>query len=131
MNAHLFIGSTNNKDGNNLHHGRRRQRRRPGISIPELHNLAIPPGTISHEHNSTSANAYGHLVDDDGKWVIRDDVFVTYERKLNDGMRSGPYDDCEPLARTLNSENVMGNKAGGRQSGDCQCGMMELQNAGY
>jgi hypothetical protein len=58
-------------------------------SIPELHNLAIPPGTIPHD-NSTTANAYGHLVDDDGKWVIRDDVFITYERKLNDGMRSGP-----------------------------------------
>jgi hypothetical protein len=61
-------------------------------SIDELYNLAVPPGTIPHEHNSTTAlaNAYEHLVDDDGKWVIRDDVFITYERKLNDGMRSGP-----------------------------------------
>jgi hypothetical protein len=66
MNAHLFIGSTSNKDGKNIHHGRRRQRRRPGRSIPELHNLALPPGTISHEHNSISANAYKYLVDDDG-----------------------------------------------------------------
>jgi hypothetical protein len=58
-------------------------------SIPELHNLAVPPGTIPHD-NSTQPNAYEHLIDDDGTWVIRDDVYVAYERQLNEGMITGP-----------------------------------------
>jgi hypothetical protein len=58
-------------------------------SIPELHDLAIPPGTIPHD-NSTPANAYEHLVDDKGKWVTRDDVYVVYEQDRFEGLKSGP-----------------------------------------
>jgi hypothetical protein len=58
-------------------------------SVPELQNLAVPPGTVAHD-NSTPPNAYEHLVDDDGKWVISDDVYVTYDHRLDGTLKRGP-----------------------------------------
>jgi hypothetical protein len=83
-------------------------------SIPELHDLAVPPGTKPHD-NSTASNAYEHLVDDDGKWVTRDDVYVVYEQDRIDGLKKGPL-SAKGFGHTPNTfgpdvefGNVMGN----------------------
>ena len=57
-------------------------------------------------------------MDDDGKWVIRDDVFVAYERKLNEGMRSGPlsvegFGHTTTFGPDVEFGNVMGNSLAG------------------